>query len=619
MNGTRRTLRAPKRWAPLRVLLAALVVGVATSAATSAIWSDNTSSCSATPLTVSGVGSWAPYRLLVSWQNALICASSPIDMQYVHHGTVLGRADLLQGNADFVISGRPFTSDELQQLPNGSKDLIDAPIEVASMGMLVGLPFPTKFTSQVVKCNPDDPDTWPPDVTDPNQCLVRTPYTGDSNPTYKGDLPIPADNLAAMLFHFPARCPAPASGNVVGVRPLNGWYCYPVLSAFGLPETTTWVGYPSLAMSPTPVLRSDADEMNYYMQQFIFNEAHSTWQALKDSTPTINWEPITERIPHVAGVGSRDGAGDQAQQLGIPGVDPLTGGTSSAFAGTIAPVPASSRGDVEGLGPSGNPVTWAEVQIMHNSQWVAPTPDSINADVDAAVAAGTDPFLYSFNNDVANAYPLVWIDHLYVRSSGLSIEKTEALATLIRYLATDGQTPTASVGEGRLPAPLVKQALAAADQVVDSNCTQPGAQKIKNSDPGPDAPSGPGMKAIGSMLHCVAGASTPSSTAAQPFSSSANSSSNFSSSAPLGSSSFSSLNPAVLPAGPTASGAASTPSEAPKKSSKLSAALTVSNLPLPEPSPTGKANDVIATALAGAAGFLLLRIPARRLLKVAQR
>jgi hypothetical protein len=616
MSLARKSLRAPRPWAPLRVLLAALVVGVATSAATSAIWSDNTPSCSATPLTINGVGSWAPYRQLVPWQNALICAASPIDLQYVNHGTVLGRSDFLAGNADFVLSGRPFTDDELSAAKLTSSDVIAAPVEVASMGMMIGLPFEFNLTSQTQICNPDDPDTWPPDVTDGIQCLVRTPYPGDANPAFKGDLPIPANNLAAMLFHFPGRCPPPKTGSPVGVRPLNGWYCYPVLEQFGLPDTTTWFGYPNLAANPTPVLRSDADEMNYYMLQYIAQEAPSTWQAIKDSTPGINWDPITERIPHVVGVASQDGAGNQAQQLGIAGVDPLSGGGVATFAGTIAPVPASSMGDVAPV--SGVPLTWAEVQIQHASQWVAPTPASIDADVDAAAAAGKDPFLYSANNDVANAYPLVWIDNLYVRSTGLSIDKTEALATLIRYLATDGQANAASVGEGRLPTPLVNQALAAADQVVQSNCTKAGGQVVKSTDPGPDAPSGPGMKAIGTMQHCVAPPSTPSTT---PSSSSSNfSSNNFASSSPVGSSSFSTLNPAFLPSGPTAaSGATSTPSEEGKKNSTISAALTVSKLPLPEPSTTGQTNDALATALVGAAGFLLLRVPARRLLSVAQR
>ncbi len=47
--------------------------------------------------------------------------------------------------------------------------------------------------------------------------------------------------------------------------------------------------------------------------------------------------------------------------------------------------------------------------------------------------------LYALTNKVPGAYPLVWVDHLYAPAHGLSIEKTEALAAVIRYLATAGQ------------------------------------------------------------------------------------------------------------------------------------------------------------------------------------
>src|SRR5262249_38662680 len=114
--------RAPKRWAPLRVMLGALVAGVVASAVTSAVWGDTASTPE--PVSIAGVGAWAPYRELVTWQNALQSSAAPVDFQYVPHGTLLGRDDFLQGDADFVISGTPFTSDELSQLKNGTKDLI---------------------------------------------------------------------------------------------------------------------------------------------------------------------------------------------------------------------------------------------------------------------------------------------------------------------------------------------------------------------------------------------------------------------------------------------------------------------------------------------------------------
>ena len=82
-----------------------------------------------------------------------------------------------------------------------------------------------------------------------------------------------------------------------------------------------------------------------------------------------------------------------------------------------------------------------------NGDWVAPTPDSIDAGGRRPVARAP---LFALTNKVPGAYPLVWVDHLYAPAHGLSIEKTEALATVIRYLATAGQDAAQPVGEGRL-------------------------------------------------------------------------------------------------------------------------------------------------------------------------
>jgi hypothetical protein len=114
------------------------------------------------------------------------------------------------------------------------------------------------------------------------------------------------------------------------------------------------------------------------------------------------------------------------------------------------------------------------------------------------------------------AYPLTYVDDLYAPAQGLSADKAEATATVIRYLATAGQDAMAAQGDGRLSPPLVAQALAAANQVIASNCTQPGEQVAINGDVGRYAPTlGPmdGKTAAqrqaemqgGPMLHCVNG------------------------------------------------------------------------------------------------------------------
>src|SRR5262249_22022601 len=106
------------------------------------------------------------------------------------------------------------------------------------------------------------------------------------------------------------------------------------------------------------------------------------------------------------------------------------------------------------------------------------------------------------DNDVPGAYPLAWIDRMYVPAHGLSIDKTEAIATAIRYIVTDGQAAEANAGEGKLAESQVAEALDAANKIVQSNCVGTDATIVKSSDPGRLAPDLPGMKAIGDMLHC---------------------------------------------------------------------------------------------------------------------
>src|SRR5262249_51199291 len=134
-----------------------------------------------------------------------------------------------------------------------------------------------------------------------------------------------------------------------------------------------------------------------------------------------------------------------------------------------------------------------------HGDWVAPTADSITK----AVAAGGEKPLYALTHDAPDAYPLVWVDRLYAPAKGLSLEKTEGIAMLIRYLATTGQEKAGPGGEGQLSQPLVAEALAAADQLVTSNCTAAGGVVVKSDDPGPLAPASAGaMSKIGPMLHC---------------------------------------------------------------------------------------------------------------------
>jgi hypothetical protein len=245
-----------------------------------------------------------------------------------------------------------------------------------------------------------------------------------------------------------------------------------------------------------------------------------------------------------------------------------------------------------------------------NKDWVAPNPASINAAVDA----GGDQPLYALTNKVPNAYPLVWVDKMYVKASGLSAEKTEALATIIRYVAVAGQSVMAQHNDGQLSPALVKEALAAADQVEKSNCKGSDRVLVQSTDPGRYAPNIDAMKSIGTMYHCNPSASAPSTTTTTttfaPFNPASFSSSSFPSSSNIP------LTPLpALPAATSTDTGSSAAAPETKKSSAPETALTASKLPVTAPSSSG-GTDIKVAMLLGAVLYFLLQAPARRLLKV---
>jgi ABC-type phosphate transport system substrate-binding protein len=524
---------------------------------------------SAPATTIKVSGSWAPYRQVLSWQNALLGSSAPVDLQYTPHGSLLGRQDFAAKQTDAVFSALPFTDDELAKIDGGAGAVIDAPVQVASLAFIVRKPL-QGLVSQQLLCDPDNP----PEGVDPTTCIVNTPYTGP--------IRLPSEMLSGALLAY--------QGPVGLSIPITSWNSPPVLAALGVPSLTV----PVLA-GPSSVGRSDPDETNYFLQQYVKTVAPDVWQGKQESEPGVPWEPITERCPCAFAGGSRDGVNLQVQTLALAN-DPTTGGLNAFKAGLIAPAPASAFGDLEKVAP-GAPVAVAEIQ-NHAGEWVAPTPDSITK----AVAAGGTEANYALSHDVTGAYPLAWIDHLYVPAKGLTIAKTEALATVIRYLATAGQNAAAPVGEGKLPESLVQQSLAAADAVVKGNCTGTDAVIVKSSDPGPDAPNSPQMKTIGVMTHCQ-------STAAggEGFNAGGYTPTDYSST-PTG---YGSTTAAGTP---TSVGLATgTPTSVGETTKTTEGVLIAKRLPLPLP--TSSSVDRLATLALGAGLYLLLRKPARRLIQ----
>lgn len=234
-----------------------------------------------------------------------------------------------------------------------------------------------------------------------------------------------------------------------------------------------------------PVLRSDPTETNYYLGQYLRTVAPDLWKATL-AGEKLPPDHLSEAWPVPA----------QAVQPGLSEVVTAVADRPSgapADGGTIGLVPLWAVGDARTRFPQ---MDLRVVQLQNGSgEWVEPTPGAVTA----ALATGGGSPLSGLTAPAAGAYPLSWVDYLYVAKTGLAPEKADALAAFIRYAVTAGRASTETHGDAGLPDFLVAQSLRAADTLVVAGCTGPGVAVVTTSDAGPYAPSGSGS---GPMLRC---------------------------------------------------------------------------------------------------------------------
>jgi hypothetical protein len=546
------------------------------------------------PATVAlrGEGADDPLGEMTAWQNDLFGTAKDglIDLHYLANGGYAARQDFLAGSIDYALSGVPFTPAELAKLPNGASDLIDAPVQVAAMGMLLQPPATSKGSFGVLRqvCDPNNPPTVIPPGVDPNDCTMWVPFTGP--------VLIPHPNLAAMLFNY--------SGGAT--PPLHEWDSAGVTAALAalqppdVPINMTQgsdFGPPAflpqgvVGGTPIPFLRSEPSETNYYLQQYVTTAAPAVWTGLQPAGHPFG--AVTERLPILA-VGTRPGVDAQVQAVEVP---------QGIGGGFVAPVPPYAIARARSEAPSLK-FQWVKVQNA-KGEWLEPTTASINA----AVNAGGDSPLYALSNPVPGAYPLVWVTHLYAPAHGLSAAKTETLATVIRYLATAGQGATSSAGDGQLPPAVAAKALAAANQLVLSNCTGTGFVLTGSASPGIYAPPSLAQQHLGQMLHCAQAPPAPASTATTSTRVAATGSGGGVSTSQQVLATSSSALPVTGP-GPAATAAAGPPatSKDPGKGVPI-----LAKLPLPFPWSGGGGWDPLSGLVIGAVLFLLARKPWRAL------
>jgi len=351
------------------------------------------------------------------------------------------------GTLDFFVSGLGPTAGEQAALTKAQRGLVAIPLQSDALGLLLLAPSAGFST------------------------------TATAGP-YAGPIRIPSSNLAQAFFlrHLDG---SPHDNTVNPVD--NAWIGLEGVA--GGAEATVQSNTP--AVPPEAVVDLTPGESTYYLEQFFHTVMPAAWDAwlaqfkYPAGLVSESW-PVTQQIQTpVAVTGVKAALVAEAQRDGA-----------------LAPLPPwaqqQARASVAGR-------TWQFLQLRNASgDWVAPTPDAVQA----AIVAGGGQALSALTSPEAGAYPLSWVDSLYAPASGLSVEKTNALATFIRYAVTAGRASALATGTVPLPDALVPQALKGADDLVRDNCTGPGVAMVSTTDPGPYAPTPHALDAVGPRLMC---------------------------------------------------------------------------------------------------------------------
>jgi hypothetical protein len=533
-----------------------------------------------TPVSLVGEGTWDTLAEQSEWDADVSSdTAGGINLsQYFPTGDKQGIDDLVTGAVDYAISGVPPQPSQLAQLPGGASGLISVPIMPSGLQFMLNPPsggfevfdangngtyYGTELgngTAQPGGAVTDCASGCPP-INVPAVNLLSM-FDSSTAQADAGTLAIDGDTSAS-------------TDQVDGVKLTNGQVGLKSWGQLIGLWDTQGLGYDDTAGDtysagfsfPSVSVRSDPNDEYYYLQQWAVAE-----QSLR---PTLPWgdsttleselesAPLSESLPRGAVFGSE-----------ASGLEPVLG---QNFVGqSVTDNDSGSAGD-DGVGdvltltpPSGEadltlaekadqtkvatpPTGWpfAEpIEIQNaNGDWVAPTPTGIDNAIDAGAKAGksacdtsnnvalytmdsgaAEPSTSTFSSGAAalssatfgggakvpGAYPLSWVDCMYVPSSGLSVAKTDAIAGTIRYLVTDGQARTGPFGDGTLPPEYVTQAIAQANLVVTDNCAAAGGQVVLTSEASPYEPTDAGVIALGPQDECEATATTPGSTTTSP-------------------------------------------------------------------------------------------------------
>jgi len=435
-------------------------------------------------IALAGTGAYEISSIANAWSTALYTSRQPVALSYIAKGDRDGRHQFASGTSDFAISGRPLSEADLAELADRKVGVIQAPIAIAAGVFLVAGPHPSSL--RVATDDPNEPGSF-------------------TFSTYNGPLRLRNELLAKVMINRATG----AGGN---------WFDPQFLADLGLPAGSQLA---PVQVGLGPIARSDPGAANWYLERYLRRFVPTEWQdslalaGAATDTQSESW-PILNNPTRAGDVGVADviGSWRNASGSGSP-----IGGTigvvspAAATAQMLLQVPKAAQHEAD---PSAAPPTplW-KVQMLNGAgDWVEPNALTISAAAAAGAANGSTA-LYGMEEAVPGAWPFWWRTDIFVPDRGLSVDKANAIASLIRYAATAGTKDAVAQGEGALPGPWATDALAAAEQVIAKNCTGSDRKVVSAADGGPAWPAGVAVPG-GAVSVCQAVSTGGTTTTAGP-------------------------------------------------------------------------------------------------------
>jgi len=394
-------------------------------------------------------------------------------VEYLVAGSADARAAFVSGEVDLIVSAVDLSDAERSALQASGRGAISAPVQATALEVFGFVPPLGLFPS---RCRAD-PETG----EEPEDCSAsdRIPYAG---PIRFGP-----ESLVNVFLN--------------GIVP-NVWVQAPFAQDI---SSQVLAGYDLIppVRGVRPLVRSDGDSYNFFLDAYLAATAPQLRREALNAGNTT--PPVTETWPGFL-TPSRQGMDNVVSTISN-GLDPgsselpLGGVAGAAFPGAI-----TEAFTIDAAKAPSERVPLYRVEVRNAAgEWVRPTPETITAAVDLD---GGKP-LAAATNPAKGAYPIAWVNRAYVPASGLTADEANAAASFIRLQVTAGQGNAATLGDGRLPAGLVTEALAAADRIVESNCAAAKGTVTTSADGAPWLPAG--TLRVGPVKLCT-GPSAPETT-----------------------------------------------------------------------------------------------------------